>query len=357
MEDELNLMDRDLWIITVVVVIFLLFAGLLAAFGGVKEETHLRIRDIDLKAEAVDESEANITAMVTVEHEGDAARDVELLVKLYDGETGLLMDEKSAPVGTIECQSYIDGKGVMQEMDVIVIEKGKSSVETSLLFTVPREGSYRVRAELFEDEKFLRSQDAYISGLSTLEVRGDVALRIRDVDFYVNKTSGDRTLVDVTAYIDNLKSKDTPKLVMLIKAEDSGTGLLVDSRDVDLGTLSGSETSIRSTSLSLLSERDHIIDLQIWNEGRIVAEGWGWVGLSPFGYKTEFIPVTGTLVEKGAEVKVEDFISPEPMPTPDVEMIPYEMDGMAPRAPGFGMTGVIFALLIALLMRRNKHGR
>lgn len=355
MKDELNFMDRDLWIIVMLVVIFLLFAGLLAVFGGVEEETHLWIRGIDLKAEAVDQREVNITCVVTVEHEGDAAQDVTLLVKLYNGETGLLIDEKSAPVGTIEYQRYMDGKGVIQEMEVIVIERGRNSVETRLSFTVPREGSYRVSAELFEDDEFLTSRGAKISGLSTLEVKGDVALQIRDVDFYVNRTSGDRTLVDLTAYIDNLKSKETPPLRMLIKAEDSGTGLLVDSRDLEIGTLSGSETSIRSTGLRLLSERDHIIDLQIWNEGRIVAEGWGWVGLSPFGNRSEFIPVTGTVVEKGPEISVEKFM-PMPTPTPDVELIHYEMDGMAPRAPGFGLAGVIFALLIALLMRRDKHG-
>ncbi|MHC1565520.1 MAG: DUF7490 domain-containing protein, partial [Candidatus Syntropharchaeales archaeon] len=133
-------MDRNLLSIAIVVVLFLLFAGLLAVSGGIKEESHLWIRDIDIMADAVDESEVNITAIIMVEHEGDAASDVELLAKLYDGESGLLLDEKSAPVGTIEYQRYMDAKGVMQEKKVIVIEKGKESVETRLPFTVPREG-------------------------------------------------------------------------------------------------------------------------------------------------------------------------------------------------------------------------
>ena len=357
MKDELNFMDRNLLSIAIVVVLFLLFAGLLAVSGGIKEESHLWIRNIDIMADAVDESEVNITAIIVIEHEGDAASDVELLAKLYDGETGLLLDEKSAPVGTIEYQRYMDAKGVMQEKKVIVIEKGKGSVETRLPFTVPREGSYRVSVELFEGDEFVTSREARISGLSTLEVKGDVALEIRDVDFAVNGSTGDRTLIDATAYIENLKSKDTPPLRMLIKAEDEKTGLLVDKIEVDIGTLTGSGTSVRSARLNLLSERDHLIDLTIWNGDKIVAEGYGMVALSPFGNRTEFIPVTGTVVEKEPEIKVEDFIAPRPMPTPDVEMIPYGMDGMAPRAPGFGLAGVIFALLIALLMRRDKHGR
>jgi len=356
MKDELNFMDRNLLSIAIVVVLFLLFAGLLAVSGGIKEESHLWIRNIDIMADAVDESEVNITAIIVIEHEGDAASDVQLLAKLYDGETGLLLDEKSAPVGTIEYRRYMDAKGVMQEKKVIVIEKGRGTVETRLPFTVPREGSYRVSVELFEGDKFVTSREARISGLSTLEVKGDVALKIRDVDFAVNGSSGDRTLIDATAYIENLKSKDTPPLRMLIKAEDAETGLLVDKIEVDIGTLTGSGTSVRSARLNLLSERDHLIDLTIWNGDKIVAEGYGLVALSPFGNRTEFIPVTGTVVEKEPEVKVEDFISPRPMPTPD-KMMPYGMEGMPPRAPGFGLAGVIFALLIALLVRRDKHGR
>jgi len=334
-------MDRDLWIISIVVALFLIFTGLLAATGGAEDKSHLWIRNIDIKAEAVGESEANITTIIMLEHEGDAVSDVELFVKIYDGETGLLLDKKSAPAGTIEDQS----------------------VETRLSFTLPREGSLRLVVELYGGDEFLTTREAWISGLSTLNAKGDALLNIRDVDFAVNGSMGDRTVVDATAYIDNLKSADTPPLVMLIKAEDSETGLLVDRAEVDIGSLTMGGTSIRSASLNLLSERDHAIDLKIWSGDKIIAEGYGWIGLSPFGNRTEFIPVTGTVVEKEPEISIEDFSS-RPTVEEAEEWMHYKgVGGMGsresgpPGAPGFGAVCAIFALLIVMLIRRTKNGR
>lgn len=328
-------MDRDLWIISIVVVLFLIFTGILAATGGVEDRSHLWIRNIDIKAEASDEGEANITAIIMVEHEGAAVSDVVLRVKVYDYETGLLLDEKSAPVGTIESQS----------------------VETRLSFMLPREGSLRLLVELFGGDEFLTTQEARISGLSTLDFKGDSLLNIRDVDFAINGSMGDRTVVDATAYIDNLKPADTPTLVMLIKAEDSETGLLVDRTEVDIGSLNRSGTSIRSASLRLLNERDHAIDLKIWNGDKIVAEGYGWIGLSPFGNRTEFIPVTGTVVEKEPEISMGEFIPPPREIPVDEEMMSYDAKEMGPRAPGFSVICAIFALLIVILIRRTKNDR
>ncbi|HHI30279.1 MAG TPA: hypothetical protein ENL17_01015 [Candidatus Methanoperedenaceae archaeon] len=334
-------MDRDLWSVSIVVVLFLIFTGLLAATGGVEDESHLWIRNIDIKAEAVGEGEANITAIIMVEHEGGAVSDVELHGKVYDGETGLLLNEKSVPAGTIEDQSS----------------------ETRLSFTLPREGSLRLVIELFEGDELLTTQETRISGLSTLDVKGDLLLDMRDVDFAVNGSIGDRTVVDATAYIDNLKPADTPQLVMLIKAEDSETGLLVDKTEVDIGSLNRSGTSIRSASLKLLNERDHAIDLKIWSGDKIVAEGYGWIGLSPFGNRTEFIPVEGTVVEKEPEISLGDFSSRPTAEDVAEEWTQYDkVGGMGsresrPQAPGFSAICAIFALLIVIVIRRTKNGR
>ena len=346
-------MDRDLSTISIVVVLFLIFAGLLAAAGGVeKEKSRFWIRNIDIKAEAVDEDNVNITAIITLEHRGGATGGVKLFVKVYDGETGLLLREQGMPVGMIESRSAVNNKSV--------VLGGDRSVETRLSFTLPIKESLKLVVELFEGDKFITDSGARVSGLSTLKIEDEPDIRIRDVDFAVNRTNGDRTIVDATAYIDNLKSADTHQLRMLIKVEDSGTGLLVDLAEVDIGSLAGGGTSIRSASLSLLGERDHAIDLTIWSGDKIVAEGYGEVGLSPFGNRTEFIPVTGTVIEKEPEISVDKFI-PRPEPTPSEEAMHYKgVGGMgSPElpAPGFGVIGAILALLIVLSIRRTKNGR
>ena len=344
-------MDRDLSTIFIVVVLFLIFAGLLAAAGGVeKEKSRFWIRNIDIKAEAVDEDTVNITAIITLEHRGDATSGVKLLVKVYDGKTRLLLMEQCVPVGVVESQSALNNKSV--------IHVGEQSVETRLSFTLPTKDSLRLVVELFEDDKFITDSGAKVSGLSTLKIKDDPEIKIRDVDFAVNRTNGDRAIVDATAYIDNLKSADTTSLRMLIKVEDSETGLLVDLAEVDIGSLAGGGTSIRSASLSLLGERDHVVDLTIWSSDKIIAEGYGEVGLSPFGKRTEFIPVTGTVIEKKPGISVDKFI-PRPEQPPSSETMHYKgVGGMGSSpelsAPGFGVIGAIFALLIVLLMRRTR---
>ncbi|CAD6491459.1 MAG: hypothetical protein ANIMEMIM_00131 [Candidatus Argoarchaeum ethanivorans] len=344
-------MDRDLSTILIVVVLFLIFVGLLAALGGdEKEKSRFWIRNIDIKAEAVDEDTVNITAIITLEHRGDATGGVKLLAKVYDGKTGLLLSEQGVPVGGLESRSAMNNQSV--------VPGGEQSVETRLSFMLPTKESLRLVVELFEGDEFIADRKAIISGLSTLKIEDDPEIQIRDVDFAVNRTNGDRMIVDATAYIDNLKSADTTSLRMLIKVEDSETGLLVDLAEVDIGSLAGGGTSIRSASLSLLGERDHAVDLTIWNGDKIIAEGYGEVGLSPFGNRTEFIPVTGTVIEKEPEISVDKFIPPRPAPTPSEEAIHYKgVGGMgSPElpAPGFGVIGTVFALSIALLLRRTR---
>ncbi|RZN14319.1 MAG: hypothetical protein EF812_05715 [Methanosarcinales archaeon] len=344
-------MDRDLSTILIVVVLFLIFVGLLAASGGVEKETsRFWIKNIDIKAEAVDEDSVNITAIITLEHRGDATSGIKLLVKVYDGKTGLLLREQDMPVGGVESQSALNNKSV--------IPGGEQSIETRLSFMLSTRDSLRLVVELFEGDEFITDREAIISGLSTLKIEDEPEIRIRDVDFAVNQTNGDRMIVDVTAYIDNLKSADTISLRMLIKVKDSETGLLVDLAEVNIGSLAGGGTSVRSASLSLLGERDHAVDLTIWNGDKIIAEGYGEVGLSPFGNRTEFIPVTGTVIEKDPEISVDKFISPHPAPTPSEEAMHYSgVGGMgSPElpAPGFGVIGTVFALSITLLLRRTR---
>ncbi|MHC1566736.1 MAG: DUF7490 domain-containing protein [Candidatus Syntropharchaeia archaeon] len=313
----------ELKFVFLVIIAFFIFLGVVAIGGGLRKEgSSLRIGDVDISADVVN-GDALLNITVYIQNAGGTSGNVSFLLKAYDGETNLLVTKKEKEVGKI-------GR-----------ERTKiSSVEIA----VPMEGNYLLRILLFEDGKNIQSGEVRIRGLSSLD-----PLRIRELDFFVEKSEGDYAIINTTMYIDNRGKKDIPELRALVKARDNETKLIKDQIWVNLGSLKKDSTNIRSVELKVLSGRDYIVEIQIWSGEKIIKEGKGMVILSPFGRSL------GEKTTKIApEFEITDFIPeseekkiPRPVPAPGIP------EGM-PRAaiPGFeGLIGILAISLVYLLKR------
>ena len=340
----MDLQGKQLEIATAAVVLaFLVLIALVATIGGglrSYERSEIRIADIDISAEALGIADAMLNVTTYLDNSGDVkSGEIDILVKAYDADTSLLVTSNATKVGEI-C--------------------GKETKSASTYLKLPKEGSYRLQIVVFEDDKGILRGERKIYGLSRLEPPSVAKISIRELDFFVEAVeveSGrgkekEYAIVNITLYIDNLR-KDVGGLRALIKARDNETRLIADRGWEDLGVLKEGTTSLHYAELRVLSGRDYIFEIQIWQSERIIKESSGVVMLSPFVNRTVVLEAKEKTVEISPKVEITDFIRPgAPVPKP----VPYPTP--APEAPGFETLSAAFALFIALvlLLKKRKGG-
>lgn len=94
---------------------------------------------------------------------------------------------------------------------------------------------------------------------------------IQNVD--VMSTPGDKaTTLTVTPYIWNDQSTDSSLLSVKVKVVDQETRLIMAEKDMDLGYLKGKSLSHNSVALEVLEPGDYNVEVQLFEEGKIVHE-------------------------------------------------------------------------------------
>lgn len=337
----MDLQGKQLTIATVAVVFaFLVLIALVATIGGglkSYERSEIRIADIDISAEALGIADVMLNVTTYLDNSGGAkSGEIDILVKAYDADTNLLVASNGSKVGEIG---------------------GRETKSANMYLKLPKEGGYRLQIVVFEDGKGILRGERTIYGLSRLEPPSVAKISIRELDFFVEAVeveSGrgkekEYAIVNITLYIDNL-GKDVGGLRALIKARDNETRLIADRGWEDLGVLKEGTTSLHYAEVRVLSGRDYIFEIQIWQSERIIKESSGMVLLSPFVNRTVVVEAKEKTVEISPKVEITDFIHPSaPVPEP----MPYPTP--APEAPGFETLFAVFALFIVFVLLLKKR--
>ena len=332
-----------------VILLFFVLIVVVATIGGGLERhewSELSIADIDISAEALTIAEASLNVTTYLDNAGDAqSGEIDIVVKVYDAATNLLVTSNQTNVGKIE---------------------GRATKSASTPLIIPKVGGYKLQIVVFEDDKGIQRAETMIYGLTSLEAPSVAKIAIREMDFFVEAVEVERekareyAIINTTLYIDNL-GKDVSGLSALIKARDNETMLIADKGWKDLGVLKEGTTSLHYAELRVLNGRDYIVEVQIWQSERIIKESSGMVLLSPFANKTVVVGAKEKTVEILPTITISDFIRPsggyggkegyeEPVPMPYPTPMPEE--------PGFELLAAAFALCIVsgLLAKRRKKG-
>lgn len=341
----MDLQGKQLTIATVAVVFaFLVLIALVATIGGglkSYERSEIRIADIDISAEALGIADVMLNVTTYLDNSGDAkSGEMDIMVKAYDADTNLLVASNGSKVGKIG---------------------GRETKSANTYLKLPKKRGYRLQIVAFEDGKGILRGEREIYGLSHLEPPSVAKISVRKLDFFVEAVeveSGrgkekEYATINTTLYIDN-RGKDVGGLRALIKARDNETRLIADRGWEDLGVLKEGTTSLHYAELRVLSGRDYIFEIQIWQSERIIKESSGMVLLSPFVNRTVVVEAKEKTVEISPRVEITDFIrpgvaqSPKPMPYPTP----------APEAPGFETLSAAFALfsVFVLLLKKRRGG-
>ncbi|MHC1579492.1 MAG: DUF7490 domain-containing protein [Candidatus Alkanophagales archaeon] len=337
-------MDRDLLAaLSVVLAFFVLVAAVATVGGGLYEEpSAVVIRDVDVTAAAVNASTASLNITAYLDNYGASSGDVELLVRAFDARTNLLVATNRTGVGVL---------------------KREETRAASALIHVERRGDYRIRLVLFEDGRAVGDYEVHVRGLEALEPPEHARLSLRAMDFYVESVESvggrEYAAINVTLYIDNLGG-DVSGLRALVKARDNETKLITARQWLDLGLLPEGSTSLRHATLRLLNGRDYVVEVQIWQDQRIIKESSGFLALSPFANRTITVGAEERAVEVSPAVEIMSFIParrPEPLRMPVPEGAGkgerYPAPAPAPPMPGFEGVAAALSLPAALLLLRG----
>ena len=341
--------ERRLFLISAFTVFaFFAVVSLLATLGGGLEpgRPFLTIAGVDISAYAESVNRAILNVSVCIDNSGDAySGEVEVEVKAYDAETNLLVATNRTKVGKIA---------------------PKKSEYTFCLLSLPKEGGYRIEVVVFENGKGILRAERKIYGLETLEPPGTAKISLRELDFMVASVESvggkEYAKINTTLFIDNLGG-DVSGLKALVKARDNETRLIADRKWVELGTLKCGTTSLRYATLTVPNRRDYIVEVQVFQHGRIIKESSGMVLLSPFANRTIVLEAQEKRVEISPSFKISDFIPLEkgrmpyatPIPKP---LIPKPERAPAPPAqPGFETLFALSALILTAILGKARKGK
>lgn len=289
------------------------------------ERSELRIADIDISPERVTSANVLLNVTTYIENRGDRSGDARLLLKAFDLESGLLVDQETVTVGSIL--------------------KRKTKSESQVV-KVDRDGGYRIEVVLFEDEQRVDQRTVRISGIGELTPNAyDIGLRIPEMDFLVKNVTGSKVTIGVDLYLTNEGDITSEDFQVLIKAREMDAGLLADKTWISTGVIKKESTVIRSADIVVPDDYNYIVEALIWKNDTIVERGQGVVQLNP----RRTIPEKEKVVSE--DIDVEDFMVPEEA---------YESGRLKGAAtPGFTVLMLLMALILTTLImkRRYNNGR
>jgi hypothetical protein len=317
--------DRRQVFITVLA-LFLLSCMLFSA--GCLKESVLQVKDVHVAADRVGPATAVFNVTSTVENNyGFPQGPATVLLRVYDVQTNLLVEEQTSAIGTI----------------------GRSgTVMVSQQVLLPKKGSYRLDVSVFEKDIWKASGSLTISGLERLPADNErYGIEIRDMDFMVKGVSDGRALIDVEIYFTNTGNQPSLPYDVEIRAREKDARLTADRQWVSVAEIPPESTVIRGATITVPDQYNYEVDILIWSNGTIIKEGQGLVQLRP-----------GTTIPAGTQFTTRSIDTSAFITKTQSDIQPLSASGypaaMA-RTPGFEALAALAAVAggILILARRN----
>jgi hypothetical protein len=313
-----------------ILLILIIISFSLASGGCLKdfrEESNYIITDMEISADNIKSSYVDFTISSYVENRGaNSIENTTLMLKAFNRNTGLLE--------------------LTQEKKVGIIKKDSTAIVDQSI-RLPKKGSYRIEATLFEGEKKMAHSQILLSDLDNLVTDlEEVGIEVGNIDFIVKAVTDNGVVIESDIYLKNEGADTSSSYKMLVKAREIDAGLLADKKWTSTGKIEPEATIIKSVNLTVPKNYNYVVEVVIWKGDSIIKTGEGYVQLNP--QKT--IDINQRVDSK--KIRAEDFLVEE-----EVE---YEsrssVETAEEMAPGFGLlTGLIATMFAIFMIRRGKN--
>ena len=303
----------------------------------------LKIAEMDLSAEEITGATVTINVTTYVENQGRLrSKNASIILKAYETKNNLLEAQVRSEMGPIE--------------------KGTTANITDTL-ELPKRGSYRIEATLFEEEEKRSTAFRTVYNLESLTADVDVMnVRIGGMDFMVREAENGTVKILTEIYFTNVGPTISPDYRIEVKAREVDSGLVADKRETNVGEIPPQGTVIRSVNLSVPDQYNYRAEVLIWRNASIVGQGEDYVLLKP-----EMMMEEGQRIES-KDIKTRGFVMQEveeAAPAAEMEASPMEVEEYAEAEgaevdgggiPGFGTVLAAISVALTALYRRRLRG-
>ncbi|HPJ30162.1 MAG TPA: hypothetical protein PLZ42_02085 [Methanothrix sp.] len=303
----------------------------------------LKIAEMDLSAEEITGATMTINVTTYVENQGRLrSKNASIILKAYETKNNLLEAQVRSEMGPIE--------------------KGTTANITDTL-ELPKRGSYRIEATLFEEEEKRSTASRTVYNLESLTADVDVMnVRIGGMDFMVREAENGTVKIHTEIYFTNVGPTTSPDYRIEVKAREVDSGLVADKRETNVGEIPPQGTVIRSVNLSVPDQYNYRAEVLIWRNASIVGQGEDYVLLKP-----EMMMEEGQRIES-KDIKTRGFVMQEveeAAPAAEMEASPMEVEEYAEAEgaevegggiPGFGTVLAAISVALTALYRRRLRG-
>ncbi len=304
--------------------ILILVCAVTVCSAGCLKESRIAVTDMVVAPESVTAGQAVLNVSTSIENIfGFGADRARVLLQAFDTDTGLLVYESTRDVGVI-------GRG---ETVIVPCE-----------MLLPRTGSYRIVAKVFEGRRQKAEGEITVSSLETLPTdSARTGVGVTGMDFIVREVTQGQAVIEADVYLTSLGAEPNPPLAVEVKAREADARLVADRQWTTVEEIQPGATVMRSVTLSIPDQYNYDVEVTLWRGDVIVERGLGHIFLAP-----------GRTVDEGEDFvtkKIETgrFISSHPTATPPAA------GPVRAATPGFEALIAITALVCLCVCRRWRY--
>ncbi|ACM57883.1 DUF7490 domain-containing protein [Halorubrum lacusprofundi] len=296
----------------------------------------VRIVDTVVSPGEVRGETAELRLGVDLRHRGSAVENVTVRHRAIGADSGLLVDETTVDVGTV------DGGG-------------ERTINGSV--DVEREGGYRIETVVFADGERRASQTTRVGGVAALtpdyadsrvgftesNVWPTVAVSVSEAD---NQTA----TLSVSLSVTNRGDAVSEPLDLRVLLRQSESNVIADEASETVGEVRPGRTDTVTTTVEVPANYNYYVDAALWSDDVLIDETQGVANLNP----RERITANETVEE--VEFAVEDFTrgSDDAADVADAPDRGTDGESAGDSTPGFGPLAALVALVAAILVARRR---
>ncbi|WP_435097427.1 DUF7490 domain-containing protein [Halarchaeum sp. P4] len=304
--------------------------GALAPPDRDRPPAHVEFTEMTVAPTAVAGDTVTLGVRNYVRHQGGPARNVTLLTRAVDLDSGFVATSETVSLGDLTAD-------------------GERSPQVNL--TVEREGGYRIETVVYENGSRVATGHRSVRGIGALTpayARSPIRFHAFDggamptVSVAVQEAGEQRTTLDVAAYVTNTGGQSEPVRIEYV-ARQAESNLVADRARVTVGSVPSGHTVTPNATLSVPSGYNYYVDAILWKDGVVIDSTTAAANLDP----SRTISVNRTTED--VALNVSDFETGDAKSGERPETTTRTSGG----TPGFGVPVALAAFAgLALLARR-----
>lgn len=292
--------------------------------AGCLRESQLFVQGINVGAEQVSASHVRLNVTTDLQNmQGIGMGAPTVQIRAFNTETGLIETERITTVPGI-------GWG--------------SALTVSQSIELPRKGSYRLIAAVFEGDKRKGQGEITVYNLERLTPDTQQSgLMIEDIDFIAKKVSGNSAVIQTDIYLANGDRLPSGPFEVEVKAKETDAHLVADKQRTAIANVDPEKIIVATVLLTVPDQFNYVVEVLIWKNGTIVKRGEGTVQLRPGVQVSAGTQFVTKKIETSKFVAEEGRVAASPYPTPVM------------RSPGFSVPVIVCALVAIAAVAAGKR--